>query len=240
MFFLQLWLAGAVSAHTIFQEVKVNGVSQGHKVGVRYPTYDGPIYDVTSPDIICNGGPNPLLKPFSKAVINVKAGDTVSMMWHHTLDGRVKSDKSDPIDISHLGPTLGYMAKVANATSENVSGLQWFKVHEDGLDAAGKWGVQRMYQKEGEVSFKVPTCIENGNYLLRGELIALHGAQNLKGAQIYMECAQINVLGGTGSKKPSTVPFPGAYKQADPGIKFNLYGPKPLKYTIPGPPVFKC
>lgn len=27
-----------------------------------------------------------------------------------------------------------------------------------------------------------------------------------------MECAQINVVGGTGTAKPSTVSFPGAYK----------------------------
>lgn len=34
-------LAGAVSAHTIFQEVYVNGVDQGHLQGIRYPSYDG-------------------------------------------------------------------------------------------------------------------------------------------------------------------------------------------------------
>ena len=30
-----------VSAHTIFQEVYVNGVDQGHMVGLRDPDYDG-------------------------------------------------------------------------------------------------------------------------------------------------------------------------------------------------------
>ena len=42
-------------------------------------------------------------------------------------------------------------------------------------------------------------------------MIALHGASNYPGAQFYMECAQINVVGGTGAKTPSTVSFPGAY-----------------------------
>lgn len=43
-------------------------------------------------------------------------------------------------------------------------------------------------------------------------MIALHGAGNYPGAQFYQECAQINVVGGTGSKTPSnTVSFPGAY-----------------------------
>ena len=36
-----LTLAVSVSAHTIFQELFVNGVSQGHTVGIRVPTYDG-------------------------------------------------------------------------------------------------------------------------------------------------------------------------------------------------------
>ena len=49
-------------------------------------------------------------------------------------------------------------------------------------------------------------------YLVRSEHIALHGASNVGGAQIYISCAQINVTGG-GSGKPSPlVAFPGAYK----------------------------
>lgn len=33
--------ATGASAHTIFQEVYVNGVAQGHTTGIRVPTYDG-------------------------------------------------------------------------------------------------------------------------------------------------------------------------------------------------------
>jgi len=230
--------SGAV-AHTIFQEVLINGVSQGHLAGVRVPSYDGPINDVTSTNIICNGGPNPLNRPFPKKVIDVKAGDTVTMVWHHTLDGDKPNDKSDPVDPGHVGPTLAYMAKVDDARTEKVTGLKWFKVHEDGLDAKLQWGVSRMYKNRGKVSFKVPSCIQSGQYLLRGELIALHGAGSLRGSQFYMECAQMNVLGG-GKANPPTVSFPGAYKQNDPGILFQLYYPAPKTYIVPGPKVFKC
>jgi lytic cellulose monooxygenase (C1-hydroxylating) len=66
-----LTLASGATAHTIFQELYVNGVSQGHLTGIRYPTYDGPITDVTSTDIICNGGPNPLTTPYPTDVIEV-------------------------------------------------------------------------------------------------------------------------------------------------------------------------
>jgi hypothetical protein len=57
--------------------------------------------------------------------------------------------------------------------------------------------------------------------LLRGEVIALHSANKMKGAQFYMECAQLNVSGG-GNAKPPTVAIPGAYKQNDPGVLYNV------------------
>jgi Auxiliary Activity family 9 (formerly GH61) len=62
---------------------------------------------------------------------------------------------------------------------------------------------------------------------LRGEVIALHGAGNLKGAQFYIECAQLHVSGG-GSTEPPTVRFPGAYAQNDPGILFQVRISKPI------------
>ena len=61
---------------------------------------------------------------------------------------------------------------------------------------------------------------------------ALHAASSYPGAQLYMECAQLQITGG-GSKSPATVSFPGAYKGTDAGIKINIY--QTLKnYTIPG------
>lgn len=48
-------------SHTIFTNMWVNGVSQGALNGIRYPSYDGPVTDVTSNSIICNGDPNPLI-----------------------------------------------------------------------------------------------------------------------------------------------------------------------------------
>ena len=34
--------------HTIFTNLWVNGASQGALNGIRYPSYDGPVTDVTS------------------------------------------------------------------------------------------------------------------------------------------------------------------------------------------------
>ena len=64
--------------------------------------------------------------------------------------------------------------------------------------------------------------------------LALHAASSYPGAQLYMECAQIQITGGTGTKTPSTVSFPGAYHGTDPGIKLSIYYPTVTNYTVPG------
>ncbi|KAG7442955.1 uncharacterized protein BT62DRAFT_982159 [Guyanagaster necrorhizus] len=205
-----LFYAAIVSAHTIFQELYVNGVDQGHETGIRVPDYDGPITDVTSNDIICNGGINPYHQPI---------------------------DPADPVDPSHKGPILAYLAQVPNATQSTVTGLQWYKIYEDGY-SNGVWAVDTLIANKGKVSFTIPSCVAAGQYLLRVELIALHAASSYPGAQFYMECAQLQITGG-GSASPATVSFPGAYKGTDPGIKINIYEPL-SNYTIPGPSVFSC
>ncbi|KAI4606573.1 hypothetical protein J4E80_010109 [Alternaria sp. BMP 0032] len=220
--------ASSASAHTIF--VSVNGGAVGD--GVRVPSYDGPINDVSTNDIVCNGGPNPTAK--TSTVITLQAGSTATLTWRHTLT----SGPSDVIDSSHKGPVMAYMKKVSDAKTDSGVGGGWFKIAEDAFDGS-KWGVDRLIANKGVQTITIPKCIAPGQYLLRGELIALHSASSSMGAQFYMECAQINVTGGEASKTPSTVSFPGAYKQNDAGILYNLYtGSK--TYTSPGPAVFKC
>lgn len=56
-----------------------------------------------------------------------------------------------------------------------------------------------------------------------------------------MECAQINIVGGTGSLPAKTYSIPGIYKANDPGILVNIYSmTTSSKYVIPGPPLFTC
>lgn len=161
--------------------------------------------------------------------------------FHHTLAGLDASDGDDPISASHKGPIIAYLAKVNDATTTTVTGLSWFKIYADGLEgSSGTWAVDKLITNKGKVDFSIPKCIPAGQYLLRVELIALHGAGSYPGAQLYMECAQINVTGSTGSSVPSGVSFPGAYKTNDPGIVFNLYYPTPTSYAIPGPTVLTC
>jgi cellulase len=233
-----VFLVNSVSAHSIFQQLYVNGVSPGHEVGVRVVNTNNPVMDVTSNDMICNGGVNSFVQPMTKTVVNVPAGAQVTAEYHHTLNSANTGDPDDPIAGSHKGPLIAYMAKVNDATQTSVTGLKWFKIYEDGLDGT-TWAVDKLISNKGKVSFTVPKCIASGQYLLRVELIALHSAYNYPGAQFYMECAQINVTGGGSTTPSTTTSFPGAYKGSDPGILINIYNP--LKgYTIPGPTIFKC
>ncbi len=62
----------------------------------------------------------------------------------------------------------------------------------------------------------------------------MHAAGSYPGAQFYMECAQLQITGGTGTKTPATVSFPGAYHGTDPGITLSIYYPPVTNYTIPG------
>lgn len=91
----------------------------------------------------------------------------------------------------------------------------------------------------------MPSCVTAGQYLMKVEIIALHGAYQNGGAQFYTECAQIQVT-GSGTSNPATVSFPGAYSSTDPGILISIYdgNGQPSNngqpYTIPGPPVLDC
>ncbi|GKT43007.1 putative endo-beta-1,4-glucanase D [Colletotrichum spaethianum] len=90
------------------------------------------------------------------------------------------------------------------------------------------------------LSAKIPSCIASGEYLIRVEHLALHGAGTEGGAQFYVGCAQVSLSGGGSTSPSGLVSFPGAYKSTDPGILFQPYWPTPTSYTNPGPAPFAC
>ncbi|KAK1783335.1 glycosyl hydrolase family 61-domain-containing protein [Copromyces sp. CBS 386.78] len=226
--------ASAASAHTIFVQLEAGGTTYPVSHGIRTPSYDGPITDVTSNDLACNGGPNPTTP--SDKIITVNAGSTVKAIWRHTLT----SGADDVMDASHKGPTLAYLKKVNNALTDTGIGSGWFKIQEDGYNN-GQWGTSTVISNGGFQYIDIPACIPNGQYLLRAEMIALHAASSAAGAQLYMECAQINIVGGTGTASPSTYSIPGIYEANDPGLLINIYSMGTSSaYTIPGPAKFTC
>ncbi|TFY83106.1 hypothetical protein EWM64_g910 [Hericium alpestre] len=220
-------LASSAFANTVFSSMSVNGVPQGQGVGIRVPSANSPITDVTSDDIICNTG---FLQPVSQAVIPVPAGGSVTANFHHRSAGYTGPDPADPIDPTDKGPLTAYLAAVPEATQSTVTGLQWFKIWEDGLSASGQWASDRLFINNGSATFTIPSCIQSGQYLLRVEDIALQDASSYPGAQFFMSCAQIEVSSG-GTDSPATVSFPGAYTPTSPGIVTDIYGIS--SYTVP-------
>ncbi|KIO30183.1 glycoside hydrolase family 61 protein [Tulasnella calospora MUT 4182] len=225
--------AATAHAHTVMQQIIVDGKAQGALTGIRVPAKNSPITDVTSDDIICNAN----LKTAAD-VIDVQGGSKVGIEWHRTI-GKLSSDV---ISESHHGPLQVYLAKVNSATQEDVTGLSWFKIAEQGFDAGSNaWATDDLIKNKGVFDFTMPSCIEAGDYIMRADITALHNARPNKanGAQLYIGCSQFKVSGTDGSATPSTVSFPGAYDPDDEGLHVNPFQ-KVTSYPIPGPQTFSC
>lgn len=64
-------------------------------------------------------------------------------------------------------------------------GVRRFKIQEEGF-SNGNWGTDTVINNQGNQVIQIPKCIEDGEYLLRAEMIALHGARSANGAQLYV------------------------------------------------------
>lgn len=223
----------SVLAHYNFESLIVNGEGTEPYEYVRRTTNsNSPVEDVTSADIVCNVGGNDADIRASTATYEVAPGDEVGFDINSEL--------------GHPGPLYVYMSKAPdNMTASDYEGDgDWFKVYalttgnidpDTGLEWATFPGNQGGAQN---FTFTLPDNLPPGDYLMRGEHIALHGAGEVGGAQFYMGCAQLTVTGsGSGSPSP-TAKFPGAYSAEDPGILIGIYYPVPTEYVSPGPAVW--
>ncbi|CAE6397810.1 unnamed protein product [Rhizoctonia solani] len=186
---------------------------------------NGPVEDVTSMDIQCNTGgtePAPLLA-------TAAAGASVAFNWTTEWPS------------SHMGPVITYMAKAPSDITKWSPGTDkvWFKIDEAGLKD-GKWaGTDVLAAQNGLWTVKIPQNLQAGQYLIRHEIIALHAAGSLHGAQFYPACHQFEIT-GSGTALPDNadlVAFPGAYTPENPGIHYSPYAGL-TTYPIPGPPVW--
>ncbi|KAF2140847.1 lytic polysaccharide monooxygenase [Aplosporella prunicola CBS 121167] len=221
---LALFAAGCASAHYTFPALIVNDqVTEDWKfVRMTKNHYShGPVQDVTSQDIRCYEDPSA-----SAETKEVKAGDSVGF----------KVDSN----LGHPGALQFYMAKAPEGKTAKEfkgDGDVWFKISGQGPKINNG---ELSWPSDGasQINVTIPESTPNGEYLFRGEHIALHGAQEEGGAQFYIACAQIKVTGGGNGSPSPTVALPGAYKASDPGLKINIYYPVPTSYTLPGPKVW--
>jgi hypothetical protein len=129
---------------------------------------------------------------------------------------------------------------IGECTTATASSLSWTKISQGGLisgSATGTWVTDTMIANNFTSSTTIPSKLKAGNYVIRHEIIALHGAQSDNGAQNYPQCLNVKV-GGSGTVAPPTGTAGTAlYKRTDAGILFNLYTTF-TSYPYPGPTVW--
>lgn len=86
-------------------------------------------------------------------------------------------------------------------------------------------------------TYTIPSCLADGFYLVRHEIIAVFVASSYPGAQLYPGCHQLNITGGGSTTPTDLVAFPGAYAGTDPGITWDSSS---TTYPIPGPTPLTC
>jgi hypothetical protein len=128
---------------------------------------------------------------------------------------------------------------------------------------SGKWGNEVLIDQDYKNTFQIPSDIKPGTYILRTELLSLHGNGRNVGIlgkpQFYTHCFNLEVR-GEGTVEPNGVTFPGGYKKDEHGVTFALRGGPStyqnyvsdpqlslfMKMThvispqiVPGPPLYK-
>jgi cellulase len=163
----------------------------------------------------------------------VQAGDKIALQW-------------DTWPTSHKGPAMDYMAKCPGLCEEaNMETLEFFKVDDGGLinDSSqqqqqdGYWASDVLIANNFSWIVQVPEQLVAGNYVLRHEIIALHEAESVGGAQNYPQCVNLQVQ-GTGTLQPTGKLGTDLYHVSDAGILFNIYTSPLPAYTPPGPALY--
>ncbi|PBP25963.1 putative endoglucanase II [Diplocarpon rosae] len=214
-------LLSAGSAHQNFHQFWVNDVSPGYQVSIRMPPSNSPVTDLTSNDLACNANGNVVLS----SVITTPAneGDSIKVKW----------DSS-----THPGPISHFLFGPVQDASQATGVGSWFKIDEFDSEN-GTWANVIMAAQDMTYTFKLPIGLQSGEYLLRSEMLALHGAGQVGGAQFYIGCAQLKITGTGSAAFSPQIELPGAYKADDANIHIpNFYhGFDISTYTAPGGPV---
>ncbi|KAJ4415382.1 hypothetical protein N0V82_007377 [Gnomoniopsis sp. IMI 355080] len=208
-----LLAASPAAAHYRWQQLDNNAVWQY----VRESTNNNsPVTDLASDDLRCNVGTS----GDGVNTTTVKAGDSFTF----ALD----------IAVYHQGPITAYMSKAPSTADAYAGDGDWFKIAEQGPVFSGSsatWPTASSY------TYKFPTCLADGDYLLRMEQLAIHNPG--AAPQFYISCAQVTVTGGSGGTPSPTAKIPGHVKATDPGYTVNIYN-NFSNYTVPGPAVIQC
>ena len=175
---LALSLPTLVSAHGYVEWALINGANQsGWNPNVdpylsptpqrifRPVPGNGPVTDLSLIDVQCNGyagGSPPFVTKPAPISASVPAGSTISLEWTQWPD-------------SHKGPLITYMAACPGGSCTNYmpgSAAVWFKVAQSGY-SNGVWASTALESNPAALySFKIPSTLKAGNYIVRHEIIA--------------------------------------------------------------------
>ncbi|TLS21517.1 uncharacterized protein PpBr36_10218 [Pyricularia pennisetigena] len=220
------------SAHYTFGGLVHNGASVGRDwqyVREHTRTYMPTFKDeaATSIDFRCNKDAGSGAKT---DVFTVKPGDSLGLR-----------QAFDPSGMKHPGPAQVYVSLAPGSVKEYDGSGNWLKVHQsllckDPLVARDlQYDGWCMYG-ENKIEFEVPETLPDGEYLVRAEHIALHGAHDGK-AEFYYSCAQVRIQGSNATALPAgaeTAKIPGVYKVDDAAINFSVWAGKTAYPLIPG------
>ncbi|KAL2817890.1 glycosyl hydrolase family 61-domain-containing protein [Aspergillus cavernicola] len=176
-------------------------------------------------DIVCHRGAEP-----GALSAEVSAGGDVTMFWN-----------TWPSD--HHGPVITYLAQCdGDCASVDKTSLEFFKIDAGGLidnsNVPGTWATDELIAANISRTITIPSDIQSGNYVLRHEIIALHSAEALDGAQNYPQCINLKVT-GSGTATPSGILGTALYKDTDPGIYVDIWNSLST-YEIPGPTLYSA
>jgi hypothetical protein len=136
----------------------VNGTTTPDFAYVRKNNNINNFVDMTSLDFRCDAGAQASAK--STKVATVVAGSEVGM--------------TNLVGAAHIGPVMFYMSKATNGDDTTYDGSgDWFKVYQIGPTVSGGrllWTTNNM----ASFTFTIPKDLPDGQYLLRGERLALH------------------------------------------------------------------
>ncbi|KAH2747690.1 hypothetical protein KXV94_005182 [Aspergillus fumigatus] len=232
-----LLLTTRVTAHGHVTNIVINGVSyRGWNIDSDPYNPDPPVVVAWQTPNTANGfispdayGTNDIICHLNATNARghavVAAGDKISIQWTAWPD-------------SHHGPVIDYLARCGSSCETvDKTTLEFFKIDGvglvDGSNPPGVWGDDQLIADNNSWLVEIPPTIAPGYYVLRHELIALHGAGSQNGAQNYPQCFNLQIT-GSGTAQPSGVKGTELYSPTDPGILVNIYNALST-YIVPGP-----
>jgi hypothetical protein len=215
-------LVNSVAGHYIWTELDIGSQSGvGADGGIRPNTnYNSPVVDLDSTDLRCNEGG---LDGSGTAVREITAGSTFT--FH-----------SD-VAVYHQGPVSVFLSQAPGSVQDYQGDGLWQKIADIGPTFSGG---QAQWDLSQEYSFTLPSCIPDGEYLLRIQQLGIHNPWPAGVPQFYIGCAQVSVTGGSGSGWDPDLSIPGVFSESDSGYTANIYDPGFTSYEVPGGPVKSC